>query len=496
MLRVAGGVCFLFWAASIQATPFIQGITPLTGGTNTLTVVGLSADGSTVFGNSNGTNGFEAFRYRIGPGTVGLGDLPGGGFSSFAEGASQRGDIVIGKATPSTQRGFYWTQTGGMVQLPDWPNGTTGSRAEGISRNGQIVVGQTSSLDGLRPMFWPGVSPPSMLADLPGGTTAGIAYDASYDGVVIVGSSSSANGTEATLWTGNNAFGLGDLAGGPFLSEAEAVNETGNVVVGRAWGQSSTAFRWDAQQGMIALGNDAIGGPAFNARAFAVNATGSVIVGRGNIPQDAGFYWTAATGMVGIESLLAAHGVNLTGFDITEVRGISADGFTIAGNGFWNNVITGWVARLNPALIPNTVTVNVDLQNFLTPTGEEIIVQVYNGSVLAESFSLPLRADGKISFTSNRAGSRSLRIRGRTWIYKAVPVTIGTAHQTVSVSLINGDINGDNEVGAADFSQLAAAYDAVPEDPNFVRNADLNGDEEVGAADFSILAANYDEVGE
>lgn len=57
---------------------------------------------------------------------------------------------------------------------------------------------------------------------------------------------------------------------------------------------------------------------------------------------------------------------------------------------------------------------------------------------------------------------------------------------------IPGDINGDGEVGAADFSAQAAAYDAVLGDPNWDADADLNRDGEVGAADFSILAANYD----
>lgn len=67
---------------------------------------------------------------------------------------------------------------------------------------------------------------------------------------------------------------------------------------------------------------------------------------------------------------------------------------------------------------------------------------------------------------------------------------------TGSMAFLNGDVNEDNEVGAADFSVLAASYDLVLGDPGFIANADLNRDDEVGAADFSILAANYDQSGD
>lgn len=72
----------------------------------------------------------------------------------------------------------------------------------------------------------------------------------------------------------------------------------------------------------------------------------------------------------------------------------------------------------------------------------------------------------------------------------------GANYGGVNFTLVNGDCNGDNEVGAADFSLLASKYDSLEGEWNWDPRPDLNGDGEVGAADFSILAGSYDEVGE
>lgn len=69
-------------------------------------------------------------------------------------------------------------------------------------------------------------------------------------------------------------------------------------------------------------------------------------------------------------------------------------------------------------------------------------------------------------------------------------VQVGNALMRFAIP-IPGDINGDNEVGPADFSLLAAAFGSFVGDPNYNAAADINGDEEVGPADFAILSANF-----
>lgn len=126
---------------------------------------------------------------------------------------------------------------------------------------------------------------------------------------------------------------------------------------------------------------------------------------------------------------------------------------------------------------------------------------VQNGNSVATVSGVQLSASGAYTFNAPGVvtpGAYDIRVKGDTWLSRlAGSVSVANGSNTFSITLTrNGDVNGDNEVGAADFSQLAAAYDSVTGDVNFDALADVNDDGEVGAADFSIIAANYDEVGE
>src|SRR4051812_26607409 len=95
------------------------------------------------------------------------------------------------------------------------------------------------------------------LGDLPGGTFSSQANAISGDGLVVVGRSASTNGTnEAFRWTSAGGMtGLGDLPDGTFSSIAFGVNNDGSVVVGRGTTTfgDQIAFRWTSPGGMTAL---------------------------------------------------------------------------------------------------------------------------------------------------------------------------------------------------------------------------------------------------
>ena len=87
---------------------------------------------------------------------VGLGDLPGGSFSSRATGASSDGGVVVGFGdTDSGPEAFIWTQAEGMQRLIDVlvANGATGldgwilTDAKAVSADGQWVVGSCHPTD-------------------------------------------------------------------------------------------------------------------------------------------------------------------------------------------------------------------------------------------------------------------------------------------------------------------------------------------------------------
>ncbi len=62
--------------------------------------------------------------------------------------------------------------------------------------------------------------------------------------------------------------------------------------------------------------------------------------------------------------------------------------------------------------------------------------------------------------------------------------------------LVNGDIDGDDEVTLFDFGALVAAFGSVPGDSNWNPDADLDGDPEVTLFDFGVLVRHFGQVGE
>ncbi len=127
-------------------------------------------------------------------------------------------------------------------------------------------------------------------------------------------------------------FGIGDLPGGEFLSEARGVSNGGTVIVGNSSSGAAgpglrEAFRWTPDGGMVGLGF--LGGQDHRKRsgANAVSADGSVIVGYTSTDNDnlsLAFRWTESTGMVLLTDLPG-------GRDSTGVSDVSSDGGWLVG---------------------------------------------------------------------------------------------------------------------------------------------------------------------
>jgi hypothetical protein len=103
--------------------------------------------------------------------------------------------------------------------------------------------------------------------------------------------------------------------------------------------------------------------------------------------------------------------------------------------------------------------------------------------------------DGKGAFRLRLAGSADLLVKVTHWLRQRVHVKLpGT--QQVPFSLINGDVDEDNEVTLFDFGMLVSAFGSAPNDKNWNPNADLDGDEEVTLFDFGILVKNFGKMGD
>ncbi len=173
------------------------------------------------------------------------------------------------------------------------------------------------------------------LGDLPGEGFHSEATAVSADGLTVVGWSESTSGIEAFRWDRTNGMvGLGGIEGGPApipvypLSKALGVSADGSVIVGE--GVSATAgveaFRWDQTNGMVGLGF--LSETQYfskESRATGVSADGSVVVGSSSTLTGAthAFRWNSTEGMAGL---------GWTGGD-SFATAVSANGIVIAGFG-------------------------------------------------------------------------------------------------------------------------------------------------------------------
>jgi probable HAF family extracellular repeat protein len=243
---------------------------------------GVSADGSVVVGRMDMGGYSRAFRWTP---TDGMQDIDGRrlGYSSHAFDVSADGSVVVGEVYSGWfWRAFRWTAANWMQAL-----GTLGgsdSRAYGVSADGSAVVGSAQvSPSGVRAFRWTAETGMQNLGAPEGASSA--AYSVSAGGSVVVGSIIySFSQAHAFRWTAEEGMqNLGTLPGCN-VTQAQAVNADGSVVVGIAMGRGSCAFRWTAARGMENLNAtyaDLLAGGSLLEAAYAISPDGRYIVGGG-----------------------------------------------------------------------------------------------------------------------------------------------------------------------------------------------------------------------
>jgi probable HAF family extracellular repeat protein len=138
---------------------------------------------------------------------IGLGDLPGGYYSSSAKDVSADGQVIVGLSSSIYgTEAFCWTESNGIVGIGDFPGGSYDSEAEAISANGNIVVGFGVGTLGREAFRWTESEGMVGLGDLDGGDFRSQAFDVSANGQVIVGISEATYGDEAFVWDATNGM--------------------------------------------------------------------------------------------------------------------------------------------------------------------------------------------------------------------------------------------------------------------------------------------------
>lgn len=134
------------------------------------------------------------------------------------------------------------------------------------------------------------------------------------------------------------------------------------------------------------------------------------------------------------------------------------------------------------------------------PRYQTVTVQIRHpttGAVVRQA-ELPLSVDTEFEVmydASLPADMYHVAVRGAHWLQRVVR-GVHLPEGQVELTLVNGDIDGDNEVTLFDFGALVQAFGSVPSDAHWNPNADLDGDEEVSLFDFGVLVRNFGSIGD
>ncbi len=306
-------------AAAAQASFVGLGIHPNFGG--------MSSDGSTAIGWISGTE--ESVIWTAANGLEFI--QPPTGFDGVHfRGISGDGSVIAGYASAeygslNQQVAFRYTRSGGYEWLEDLgpPGEARVAAVESISRDGSTVVGTGRSGNAF-PVRWAGSIHPEVLGPgllQPNG--AGAAVAASADGTVIA-----AFGINRSFrWTAATGLQLIAPLSAQYASPT-TVSDDGTVIAGGAIG-----WRWTEADGFMALPSLSDGrSPGI---VNAMSADGKILAG-GSVStsaQHGAFYWTAETGTRYVHEVMAGYGIDLTGWSIRTVQGMSADGRSFMGDG-------------------------------------------------------------------------------------------------------------------------------------------------------------------
>jgi subtilisin family serine protease len=141
-----------------------------------------------------------------------------------------------------------------------------------------------------------------------------------------------------------------------------------------------------------------------------------------------------------------------------------------------------------------TVSGKLILQNYVASiTQVPITVQLRQHGSSTTIRTVNLASDTSYTLSSVTSGTYDFAFKASHWLQRVVSnVVIGSQPvQLPVVTLLNGDINGDNFVEDQDYSLLGLAWYTAVGDAKYNVNADLNGDGFVEDQDYSIMGLNW-----
>lgn len=150
---------------------------------------------------------------------------------------------------------------------------------------------------------------------------------------------------------------------------------------------------------------------------------------------------------------------------------------------------------------------NVTLDEWLPgPGGQSVTVELDGDS--DQTANATLDANGNFVFdVTVPCGTYDVYVKGSHWLRKKVAskfVALAGVN-SITVSLTNGDIDGDNGVTLLDYDIFSEYFDKTSGDSDWNTvgsngfrpvDADLDGSNDVGLLDYDVFSNNYDKVGD
>lgn len=187
------------------------------------------------------------------------------------------------------------------------------------------------------------------------------------------------------------------------------------------------AYRWTKNGGMVGLGD--LPGGAFNSQALGVSGNGSVIIGLSstNTGEEA-MAWDFVNRMRSIQDILDGLGVDVSDWELTEARGISADGTTIVGTGFnpdGNKEV--WIA-----VIPELYDVGAAVWN-VDASGE------WNNPTNWNIDAMPDLLDQAVEFSSAITSNRDVTLGIDSKVGRIIFDNVAASYQITGTGLLTID---------------------------------------------------------
>lgn len=331
--RIPAQVLSLFSLTSICSADAVLYVVPAPPGPgSTPRLEYLSSDGTAAAG-SYSSGGLRIMRWTIADGSEALTVRADGGGEGL--GCSGAGDVLTGFAgLHSGLTGYRWTPADGWIVMP-MPPDTWYTVPVVISEDGLAIACWVVGTGGYaRTARWTETLGYEILHDVP--TDNAFPQTMSADGSTVVGTTMN----RPFFWHRSNGFTL--IPAGNSVELRFGVSFDGQYIVG-----SDPQSIWLFDRTTQTLERlDSSGGGALQGKPRGVSGDGSIVVGG---TSAGAFIWDAKHGGRDLATVLSTeHNLDLTGWQLDQAIGISADGNVIAGNGRLNGVSTSWVIALHP----------------------------------------------------------------------------------------------------------------------------------------------------